>query len=193
MQDLTAGRNNSLVDLPGEIWAPVIGYEGFYEVSTYSRIKSLERVDCRGQHRKQLILLQSFDKDGYFIITISKNRVKQTARPHRLSAAIWIPNPLNLPEVNHKNGIKRDCHISNLEWNTNVDNIRHAESIGLRKSAGDTNPSGILTDKQAIKIYNSKESYKRLSEKYGISVSAIGHLKCGYTWSSITGHKNSRK
>ncbi len=193
MQDVTAGRNKSLIDLPEEIWAPVIGYEGFYEVSTYSRIRAVERIDCMGQHRKLRIRIQSFDKDGYYISSLSKDRVRQMVRPHRLSAAIWIPNPLNLPEVNHKNGIKSDCHISNLEWSTNLDNILHATEIGLRKYAGEGNPSGKLTSEQATEIYLSTTSWSELSKKFSISKSAIGHIKCGYTWTSVTGHKNSRK
>lgn len=194
MQDLTAGRNNSLVVLPGEIWAPVIGYEGLYEISTYSRIKSLERVDCRGQHRKTLVRLQSYDEDGYFICSLSRDRVDKMVRPHRLSAAVWIPNPLNLPEVNHKNGIKTDCHISNLEWTTSKGNRIHAVETGLAKSMkGQNNKGCVLADEQVIEIFNSPLSNRELANKYNIGLLAINRIKIGKTWGWLTGKNYIQK
>lgn len=189
MQDILAGRNNSLIDLPREEWASIKGYEGIYEISTYTRIKSLDRIDCKGQHRKTRILLQSYDEDGYFICALSKDRVTRTIRPHRLSAAIWVPNPHNLPEVNHINGIKTDCHISNFEWTTALGNTLHAINTGLRKSMkGQNNKGCILTDEQVLDIYKSSLKKRELAKKYNIGFLAINRIKIGKTWAWLTGH-----
>jgi hypothetical protein len=66
------------------------------------------------------------NSNGYFQVQLSKNNKKRTVRIHRLVAMMFIPNPETKPYVNHKNGIKTDNSVGNLEWSTHSENIRHA-------------------------------------------------------------------
>lgn len=181
-------KNRSLENLPNEIWKPITGFEGYYEVSNYSRIKGLDRVDCMGQRRKEAIMSQQLDKDGYTYTSLARERKDSTKRPHRLSSIEFIPNPNNYPQVNHKDGNKINNHIDNLEWCTNQQNIDHAIAIGLRDGRGIKNYGCVLTESQVVEIYNSKLPNKELSKLFGVGALAIGRIKHGKTWGHLTGH-----
>lgn len=109
-----------------EIWKPVKGYLGFYEISNLGRIKSLK--DNLGRDR-ELILKPQKRKDGYFIIDIKRS----TKFLHRLVAEAFIPNPENKPQVNHKDSNRGNNRFDNLEWVTASENMRHAYEYGNRK------------------------------------------------------------
>ena len=92
-----------------EIWCPIKGYENLYEVSDQGRVKSLK-------FGKERILKPGSDKDGYLIVGLCKNGEKKNLLVHRLVAKTFIPNPDNLPEVNHKDEDKTNNKVSNLEF-----------------------------------------------------------------------------
>ena len=106
-----------------EIWKPVPGYEGRYEVSSLGRFKTLVR-NSRG-----ITILTPYLKDGYLYICFSDKKY----RTHRLVAAAFTPNPDNKPDVNHIDGNKTNNTASNLEWVTPKENMAHAQKIGLIK------------------------------------------------------------
>lgn len=114
-----------------EIWKAVAGLEGYYEVSSHGRCRSLDRYDTYNRRQRGRILKQSLDKRGYPSIRFSRGDVKSGGTVHRLVAKAFHPNPTNLPQVNHKDGLKTNNHVSNLEWVTNLDNMRHAIANGL--------------------------------------------------------------
>lgn len=84
---------------------------------------------------KERILKNAINKYGYHFVYLSKNNNCKPYTIHRLVALAFIPNIENKKEVNHKNGIKSDNKVSNLEWCTCHENILHAYKIGLKKSA----------------------------------------------------------
>lgn len=103
-----------------EEWRDIEGYEGIYQVSNEGRVKSLERVqiynDGQVHKYKSKILKQTQDKDGYLMVCLCNNIKRKTCKVHRLVAQTFIPNPNNLPEVNHKDECKTNNSVENLEW-----------------------------------------------------------------------------
>lgn len=106
-----------------EIWKPVGGYLGFYEISNLGRVKSLK--DNLGRDR-ELILKPQKRKDGYFTIELKRS----TKFLHRIVAEAFIPNPENKPQVNHKDSNRENNQTGNLEWVTASENILHGYKYG---------------------------------------------------------------
>lgn len=120
-----------------EEWKDIPNYDGYYQVSNYGNIKSLNRVIMRKDNKpytqKEKILKPAKNNKGYNICVLTKNMKSKTFSIHRLVAEAFIPNPKNLPQVNHKDGNKQNNRVDNLEWITNYDNIQHSIRTGIRK------------------------------------------------------------
>lgn len=106
-----------------EIWKDIRGYEGWYMVSNLGRVKSLERtlsVTRYGNiHRskfKERILKQYKNTGGYYIVELHKQDKGTQPKVHRLVAEAFIPNPYNLPCINHKDEVVTNNCVDNLEW-----------------------------------------------------------------------------
>ena len=112
-----------------EIWRPVVGYEGLYEVSSYGRVRSLDRyVKGKGESywlRKGRVLSPIKDTNGYLLINLCCNGKPKTINVHRLVAQAFIPNPDNLLEVNHIDEDKINNRADNLEWCSRKYNINY--------------------------------------------------------------------
>lgn len=107
--------------MPRYIKYPVKGYEGLYWITKQGRVYSK-----RGE------LSLPINKQGYVSITLSKNGVAKGWRVHRLMLLTFVPNPDNKPQCNHKNSIRHDNRLTNLEWCTPAENMAHA-SIAMRR------------------------------------------------------------
>lgn len=129
-----------------ERWKPVVGFEGYYEVSDWGRLRSLDRqiVTRSGKQKpyKGKIISLHHHVTGYVMAILHKNRFKKTAKIHRLVAEAFIPNPEGKPDVNHLNGIKDDNRLENLEWATASENILHA--IHVTQTMKYKQASGVL-------------------------------------------------
>lgn len=119
------------------------GFEGLYEVDEYGNVYGKPK---RVKHRNIMMYIsrrvcrQHPNKKGYPTVYIYKSSKKYTFRTHRLVAICFIPNPNNLPQINHKDGNKLNNHVSNLEWCTNLENMRHSHYVlGRKKLRGDRN------------------------------------------------------
>lgn len=117
-----------------EIWKDIKGYEGYYQVSDLGRIKSLNRtivyIDNDIHYYKEKLLKQYKNKKhGYLNVKICKNNKQLTRNTHRLVAEAFIENDECKPLVNHKNGVKTDNRVSNLEWCTQAENMKHAREV----------------------------------------------------------------
>lgn len=121
-----------------EIWKDIPGFEGYYQASDLGRVKSLRRkiVDSVGHEYfvEERIMKAVFNKKiGYLRVIICKNGTRKTTTVHRIVALAHLPNPENKRTVNHKDGDKLNNCISNLEWATTTENIRHAFKQGLMR------------------------------------------------------------
>ena len=112
-----------------EIWKPISGYEGFYEVSNLGRIRSLERIvecsDGRKRKIKDRTLKGSSYSGGYSGVTLHKDGCAKFVNIHRIVAEAFVPNPLEKEEVNHKDENPSNNHASNLEWVTHKENLNY--------------------------------------------------------------------
>lgn len=101
-----------------EIWRDIKGYEGLYQVSNFGRVKSFREGTKFGK-QKEYILKPWLINTGYHAVMLYKeDRTKHKYQLHRLVAETFIPNPDNLPCVNHKDENKTNNKVSNLEWCT---------------------------------------------------------------------------
>lgn len=106
-----------------EIWKDVPGYEGLYQVSNLGRIRSYEKYKRAGRHTSVYYcpskIIKSFSAGvGYQRVNLFKDRKGRQLSVHRLVAMAFIPNPDNLPQVNHKDEDKTNNRLDNLEWCT---------------------------------------------------------------------------
>lgn len=126
--------------------------------------------------------------DGYIATVISHKGIRCNVAIHRLVAEAFIPNPDNLPEVNHKNGNKNINWDWNLEWISHHDNIIHAIETGLRDNYL---PEKRYTKKDIHKVCKLLEkglSVKCISDKTGVSKRVIRSIKRGKAWKHISRH-----
>lgn len=100
-----------------EIWVDIDGFEN-YQVSTWGRV--------RGQHG---ILKPYLNEKGYEKVGLTKNGKSHKKRVNRLVAMAYIPNPDNLPQVDHIDGNKRNNSVTNLRWVDNLTNRRHRDEL----------------------------------------------------------------
>ena len=105
--------------------------------------------------------------DGYVSVIISGRKHKFL---HRLIAEVFIPNPLNLPQVNHKSGDKKDCSVSNLEWCDQSHNIKHGFATGLFKGIPQVTIDAIKSE---------QGSQDTIAKKYGVSQPTVSKIKRG--------------
>ena len=118
----------------GEIWKDIEGYEGIYQVSNLGKVKSLERYCSThwGRRRVPEKILNPQEKEyGYLCVDLHRDGNSKSYSIHRLVATAFIPNPEDKPEVNHKDGDTGNNQVSNLEWATGSENVRHALQTGL--------------------------------------------------------------
>lgn len=112
-----------------ELWKNIEGYEGYYQVSTFGRVRALDRivVDKNGfkRHHKRRILKSTYDHAGYLRVSLTKGCKKSTRKVHRLVGQAFIKNTDNLPTINHINEIKDNNFVWNLEWMSFEDNINY--------------------------------------------------------------------
>lgn len=183
-----------------EIWKDIQGYEGLYQVSNLGRIKSLDRtVSHIGETTRNLkgkILINKLTPKKYYKVELSFNCVYKTHEVHRLVAKAFIPNSNKKLEINHKNGIKTDNRVENLEWVTHRENLIHSYHVlgnkcgfgVLKKTYGEHNVKSKLKHDDVIQIIKNKKngiSTKELSIKYNVSTNTIHGIFIGKYWKHI--------
>jgi hypothetical protein len=180
---------------------PVKGFEGLYEVDDQGTIFGLSRTVNKGKcHRSwdERPLKYSVDSKGYFRTNLAKDGVNRTVKVHRVVAEAFIPNPMNLPQVNHKDGNKQNNTADNLEWCSASDNQKHAFRLGLKTVDGEKNPSHKLTPEQVefVRTHyiprHCEFSTVALGKRFGVHRKTIERIVNNRSWKAgDVGHVKS--
>lgn len=135
-----------------EIWKDVSGYEGLYQVSSFGNVRKFKNhfILKKGKHHK-----------GYLYVSLTKSKINKKVKIHRIVALSFLDNPENKTQVNHKDGNKQNNILSNLEWTTPSENLKHAWDNKLRhynlkiRTAIKNKNSKIVLDTSTGIFYNS--------------------------------------
>ena len=170
------------------IWRDIPSLEGRYQVSNTGEIRSLPRNTTRGK------ILRQGNVSGYRVFGHNCGyRKNKQMRVHRAVARVFLPNPENKPQINHKNGIKDDNRVENLEWATCSENHLHAYASGLKSMVGEKHNQVKLTDEIVNSIraeYIPGTTWKpgniyELTKKYGIARSTVSGIISGHRWKHL--------
>lgn len=159
-----------------EIWKPVVGYEGLYEVSNLGRVKSLGRKWWLWHWRWFIwrIRKNKINKNWYVQICLSNKPKKQYFYVHRLIAFSFIENmDISKIDINHINWIKTDNRVDNLEWCTKSENQQHRQYVLMKKS----NVSWLIT---------YRNSRKRKIIQYDLQWNIVNTFNSILEWIKIT-------
>ncbi len=180
-----------------EQWKPVVGYEGFYEVSSVGRVRSVYRrvPFSKGFRSVPSKILTPANSNGYLVVTLNASAInkRQLEAIHRMVAAAFIcPKPSSAHQVNHIDGNKHNNCADNLEWTTPLQNIRHNVRRGTAPK-GDTHGSRKLSSSDAENIRSrakSGESGASLAREFGITKGAVYHIVNGRTWKHVEANRD---
>lgn len=182
-------RKNEVKDLEGEIWKDIPNFEGVYQVSNFGDVKSLGRYvrlsDKLGGRRKKKECLLKIEvcKNGYLRVSLNKDGSRKHFLVHRLVAEAFIPNPQNMPQINHKDEDKTNNRVENLEWcdakyNSNYGKRTMKASIAKFKPVKQYDMQG--------NFIREFSSFKEASASVGVEIYKqdcnVGRSAGGYQW-----------
>lgn len=169
-----AERMAKRVNLEGESWLPVVGYEGAYEVSDMGRVYSVSFGRIMFQSTKKVT-------EQYSCKTVKLQFLGEIkgVGVHRLVALAHIPNPDNMPEVDHIDNDPLNNKKSNLQWGTHGDNIKWSYERGRDRRIGELSNSAKLTNTQVSELrekYRNGARFTELRNIYNISESSLSQI-----------------
>jgi hypothetical protein len=171
-----------------EIWKSLV--DGAYEVSNLGNVRSLDRdVIFSGKLgvRKGQVIRQALSGDGYLNFHISVNGIAKAIKTHRAVAQLFIPNPDNKPQVNHKDGNRVNNIFTNLEWVDQYENMAHACINNLVKNGEDCKQA-VLCESDIPKIRQliaSGLTNYAIGKMYNVNQGTIWGIKTGKNWKHV--------
>lgn len=161
-------------------WKQIKEFEEYYEVNDLGQVRRIGQISNR---KKQIT------HKGYHKVFLYGGGKRLHCFVHRLVAIAFISNPENKPNINHKNGIKTDNRINNLEWCTTAENNQHAKEMKLYKPLhGSKHGMSALTEEIVLKIReHAKEgmTHKSIADFYGVTPSTIRMVIIGKSWKHV--------
>lgn len=162
------------------------GYEGLYAVTKSGKVWGYPKYNWSGRFMRFFIM-----NNGYLVASLYKNHIQKKILVHRLVALTYIPNPKNLPEVNHKNSNRLDNNVKNLEWVTSKQNKEHAKALGHYKNVGKHihhSPTR-LNENQVKKIRKlfagGNFTQREIAQKFNISRYGVSSIVRRVNWKHI--------
>lgn len=179
--------------MESEIWKEIPGWERYYKVSNLGNFISLERKIDRGNNTTKILkqrILKLCKRGLYIHMKFCRNGKEESYQAHKLVSLIFLPNPENKKMVNHKNGIKTDNRVENLEWCTAKENVRHTHATGLvHPQRGAKRYNAKLTEDEAFEILQLNRMYglgpKMIARHYNLDSSTVTVLLQRKTWKHV--------
>lgn len=169
-----------------EVWKPIVGYEGLYDVSNYGNVRSYQNYGFELKNEPKT-LRQVLNRYGYPTVTLCKDTVHKQKTVHRLVAETFIQTDNYKLQIDHINGIKTDNRASNLEWVTAKENTLRSVRLGL-KPRGERHGNSKLKQKEVEMIRElyktGKHSQRKLGAFFGVSHWTIGQIVNNKMWVS---------
>lgn len=177
-----------------EIWKPVLGYEGIYEISDLGRLRSVDRLvrsnygglkPIPGQ-----IMACPVNERGYAVATLRRDGGKRSRVVHGLVAESFLPADPARPNINHIDGNKLNNSASNLERCTQQENVVHAYETGLTvgRHSGETHSRAILTEaivRQARILFSRGIPTSTAAQMLGVTRNSLRAVRRGETWKHV--------
>lgn len=157
-----------------EVWRAVVGYEGLYEVSNHGKVRNASRRE----------LSTPADGRGYAKVNLSKNKRKLQKSVHSLVAEAFLgPRPPGY-DINHKNGIKTDNRVENLEYVTRQQNLRHAIAMGITPTGSRRRDAKLSSDdvREVRDRLSRGETHKSIAARFGVCREVVGLIYRGKTY-----------
>jgi hypothetical protein len=165
-----------------EIWKPVIGYEGYYEVSSIGNVRRIKVEKCTWNGR----ILKNNMWGQYHCVTLCREGKEKRFHMHTLVARHFIgPKPVDKDEVNHKDGNKLNNADWNLEYVTVLEQSQHAIRTGLTKTKGEDNGTSKLTEDQVRKIRICGGTIRDVGAQFGVTPRIISLIRRGLLWRHV--------
>lgn len=171
--------------LPGEVWREIDGYSGDYEISNLGRVASHVSGRFRSINK---IMSPGFKPNGYLKVSLGPRNKSKNHHIHRLVLLAFGAPANGKTDVNHIDGNKLNNALTNLEWASRSENMRHAMRIGLWSSVGERNPQAKLipADVKAIRTMAKRgEKTSRIAELYSVCRATINDITAGRKWRHV--------
>lgn len=133
----------------------------------------------------RLVKVRVHKKSGRVYANFTWRGITKSVLINRIVALRFHPNPLKLPQVNHKDGDKENNSKDNLEWSSGSDNEKHAHRTGLKSGRGSANSNAKLTSTQVQVIRESQKSIQELATEYSVGRSTISNILSRRTWQHV--------
>lgn len=171
-----------------EVWKPIIGYEGLYEVSDMGRVRRLTQRNkvCNRAYVYPRILKPCSHSKGYKQVTLSRNGVSLSRSIHRLVLEAFIGERDGMQGA-HLNGVQSDNRLKNLKWVTQAENELHKVSHG-KSVIGEKSPNAKLTEKSVILMRNMRNAgcaVKTLVDIFGVSDTNVRLILSRKAWNHV--------
>lgn len=176
---------------PLEEWRPIPGSAGFYSASNFGRIRSGPLKQRTSGRQRGRILTPSCDSKGYLFFRVCIPGVpNRNCKVHRAVAAAFLGAEDSTRQVNHRNGIKTDNRIENLEYVTCRENIQHCWETGLHgvdHCTGENSPNAKLTENSVRLIRDEypARTLSQLAKRFGVTKQTVWHVVKRKTWTHI--------
>lgn len=171
-----------------EIWKKVPEWEDLYEVSNLGRVRSFDRKMLskskywRILKGKVLKIAQHYD--GYCVVRLCRHPIQKDYFIHRLVAKAFLPNSENLKEVNHRNGLRNDNRLENLEWISPLQNVHYSRDI-LREGRPPGATLTVADVREILRLSKEGLSAREIAERFNVHAASIRRIKRGATWKHL--------